>query len=287
MSSDRYDVVVIGSGPGGGTMAWKLAQTGKRVLLIERGDYLPREIANWDPQIVFNEARYQARETWLDADGKTFHPGLHYYVGGNSKVYGAVLLRLRERDFDAVRHVDGISPAWPVRYDVFEPYYQAAETLYHVHGLRGEDPTEPPASGPYAYPPVAHEPRIRELFDGLIRAGHRPFHLPLGILLDEKDGRALPHSACIKCEAFDGYPCATNGKADAQVICVDPALAAHPNLTLWTNAYVETLGTDPSGRSVDAIHVLRDGERVTVAGDLVVVACGGAVVGTAVAALGE
>ena len=274
MANQRYDVVIVGSGPGGATMAWRLAQTGKRILLIERGDYLPRERENWDSEAVFNQARYQADETWYGADGSSFHPGLHYFVGGNSKVYGAVLLRLRERDFGEINHPDGVSPAWPIGYDAFEPYYQTAEALYHVHGLRGEDPTEPPSSAPYAYPPVTHEPRIQELFDGLKQQGHHPFHLPVGVLLDEKDGKATPHSPCIRCNAFDGYPCITNGKADAQVICVDPALAAHPNLTLWTNAYVDRLTTGASGRAVTGVEVVRDGARDSVAGDLVVVACG-------------
>jgi len=272
--STHYDVIIIGSGPGGGTMAWRLAQTGKRILLIERGDYLPRERENWDSQKVFVEARYQAAETWYDHRGKSFHPGLHYYVGGNSKVYGAVLLRLREKDFDEIRYPGGISPAWPIKYDVFEPYYQAAEELYHVHGLRGEDPTEPPAPKPYAYPPVSHEPRIQQLFDDLRREGHQPFHLPVGILLDEQDEKALPHSPCIRCDTFDGYPCLTNGKADAQIICVDPALAAHPNLTLLTGTYVERLVTDREGRIVTGIEAISDGERSAYTSDLVVVACG-------------
>lgn len=274
MSDSHYDVIIVGSGPGGGTMAWRLAKTGKRVLLLERGDYLPRERENWDSQAVFNDARYQAMETWYGADGRSFHPGLHYFVGGNSKVYGAVLLRLRERDFDEVQHPDGISPAWPVKYDAFEPYYQAAEELYHVHGLRGEDPTEPPSSRPYAYPPVSHEPRIQQLFDGLKREGHHPFHLPVGVLLDEKDGRVSPHSPCIRCNAFDGYPCLTNGKADAQVICVDPALEHHDNLTLMTHAYVDKLLTDSGGARVSGVEVVRGGERETFTADIVVVACG-------------
>ena len=255
-------------------MAWRLAKTGKRVLLLERGDYLPRERENWDSQAVFNDARYQAMETWYGADGRSFHPGLHYFVGGNSKVYGAVLLRLRERDFDEIRYPDGISPAWPVKYDVFEPYYQAAEELYHVHGLRGEDPTEPPSSKPYAYAPVSHEPRIQQLFDGLKREGHHPFHLPVGVLLDEKDGRVSPHSPCIRCNAFDGYPCLTNGKADAQVICVDPALKDHDNLTLMTGAYVDKLSTDSGGARISGVEVVRGGERETFTADIVVVACG-------------
>jgi choline dehydrogenase-like flavoprotein len=271
---DQYDVIIVGSGPGGGTMAWRLAQTGKRVLLLERGDYLPRERENWDTKAVFVDARYQALETWYGADGKTFHPGLHYFVGGNSKVYGAVLLRLREKDFDEVRHPDGVSPAWPLKYDTFEPYYQAAEELYHVHGLRGEDPTEPPTRKGYAYPPISHEPRIQQLFDGLKREGHSPFHLPVGILLDEEKGLVLPHSPCIRCNAFDGYPCLTNGKADAQIICVDPALLAHPNLTLMTNSYVDKLTTDSRGRRISGIEVIRNQERMTYRADLVVVACG-------------
>jgi len=271
---DEYDVIIVGSGPGGGTMAWRLAQTGKRVLLLERGDYLPRERENWDSQSVFIDARYQAPETWYGADGKSFHPGLHYYVGGNSKVYGAVLLRLRERDFEEIEHPDGISPAWPVKYAEFEPYYQAAEELYHVHGLRGEDPTEPPAPRGYAFPPLTHEPRIQQLFDGLKAEGHHPFHLPVGVLLDEKDGKALPHSACIRCNAFDGYPCLTNGKADAQIICIDPALRAHPNLTLLTGAYVARLNTDSGGRRISGVEVVRDGVTETYRAKLVVVACG-------------
>jgi choline dehydrogenase-like flavoprotein len=274
VAENRYDVIIVGSGPGGGTMAWRLAKTGKRVLLLERGGYLPRERENWDTKAVFVDARYQAGETWYGADGKSFHPGLHYFVGGNSKVYGAVLLRLRERDFNEVRHPDGISPAWPLKYDTFAPYYQAAEELYHVHGLRGEDPTEPRTTKGYAYPPISHEPRIQQLFDGLKREGHSPFHLPVGILLDEENGLALPHSPCIRCNAFDGYPCLTNGKADAQIICVDPALAAHPNLILMTNTYVDKLTTDSRGRRISGVEVIRDQERMTYRADIVVVACG-------------
>jgi len=274
VDENSYDVIIVGSGPGGGTMAWRLAQTGKRVLILERGDYLPRERENWDSRSVFIDARYQAPETWYGADGKSFHPGLHYFVGGNSKVYGAVLLRLRERDFEEIEHPDGTSPAWPVKYAEFEPYYQAAEELYHVHGLRGEDPTEPPAPRGYAYPPLTHEPRIQQLFDGLKAEGHHPFHLPVGVLLDEKDGKALPHSPCIRCNAFDGYPCLTNGKADAQIICVDPALRAHPNLTLLTGTYVVRLNTDSGGRRISGVEVVRDGETVCYRAEVVVVACG-------------
>ena len=274
MGSDHYDLIVIGSGPGGASLAQKVARTGKRILLLERGDYLPRSPANWDSQTVFVDAAYQTEEIWYGTDGRSFRPGLHYYVGGNSKVYGAALFRLRERDFDEIHHKDGISPAWPLKYETFEPYYAEAERLFHVHGQRGDDPNEPPSNGPYPYPPVSHEPRIQELSDRLAAEGLHPFHLPLGILLDERDGRATPTSICIRCDAFDGFPCLLNGKADAQVMCVDPALAAHPNLSLLTNAYVSRLETDPTGRAVSRVHVTHDGQDERYSADIVVVACG-------------
>ncbi|RUX76900.1 GMC family oxidoreductase [Mesorhizobium sp. M7A.F.Ca.US.006.04.2.1] len=270
----QYDVIVIGSGPGGASLAQRLAPTGKRILLIERGGYLPRSRANWDARTVFVDGAYQAKETWYGRDGESFHPGLHYYVGGNSKVYGGALFRMRERDFGEVRHKAGVSPAWPLGYEVFEPYYAEAERLFHVHGQRGEDPTEPPASGPFPYPPVSHEPRIQELHDSLANDGLHPFHLPLGILLQEKDGRATPTSTCIRCDAFDGFPCLLNGKADAQVVCVDPALRSYPNLSLLTNAYVTRLETDGTGRRVTDVIVMRDGEEVHYGATIVVAACG-------------
>jgi choline dehydrogenase-like flavoprotein len=274
MADAHYDVIVIGSGPGGASLAQRLAPTGKRILLLERGDYLTRSRANWDSQTVFVEGAYQAAETWFGRDGRTFHPGLHYYVGGNSKVYGAALLRLRKRDFGELRHQDGISPAWPLGYEVFEPYYAEAEKLFHVHGQRGEDPTEPAASGPFPFPAVSHEPAIQSLSDKLRAEGLHPFHLPLGILLDEKNGKPTPTSICIRCDAFDGFPCLLNGKADAQVMCVDPALAAHPNLTLLTGAYVSKLHTDATGRSVTEIQVRRQDREERYSADIIVVACG-------------
>jgi choline dehydrogenase-like flavoprotein len=274
MSDNHYDLIVIGSGPGGASLAQRLAPTGKQILLIERGEYLPRSPANWDSQTVFVDGAYQSKETWYGSTGESFHPGLHYYVGGNSKVYGAALFRLRERDFEEVRHADGVSPAWPLKYDTFEPYYAEAERLFHVHGLRGEDPSEPLSSGAFPYPPVSHEPRIQALNDRLTQHGLHPFHLPLGILLDEKEGKVTPTSICIRCDAFDGFPCLLNGKADAQVICVDPALKANPNLTLLTGAYVSKLETDASGRKIKGVRVTRDGKEALYSADIVVVACG-------------
>ena len=274
MAADHYDLIVIGSGPGGASLAQRVAATGKRILIIERGDYLPRSELNWNAQAVFVDGIYQAKETWTNGKGDSFSPALHYYVGGNSKVYGAALFRLRERDFGEVQHAGGVSPAWPLGYDVFEPYYTQAEALFHVHGQRGEDPLEPWASGPYPYPPVSHEPKIAELSARLRGIGLQPFHLPLGILLDEKDGKTTPTSICIRNSYFDGFPCPLNGKADAQVICIDPMLAKYPNVTLLTNAYVSRLDTDASGRKVDAVHVTREGREEVYSADIVVVACG-------------
>jgi len=274
MGDSHYDVIVIGSGPGGASLAQRLAPTGKKILLIERGDYLPRSQKNWDSQTVFVDGAYQAKENWFDSKGNEFHPGLHYVVGGNSKVYGAALFRLRERDFEEIRHEDGISPAWPLKYDAFEPFYAEAEKLFHVHGQAGEDPTEPRRSAAFPYPAVSHEPKIVELAARLKANGLHPFHLPLGILLDEEDGKPTPTSVCIRCDAFDGFPCLLNGKADAQVICVDPVRAAYANFLLLTNAYVTKLHTDAGGKTVNAVEVFRGGVSETYSANIVVVACG-------------
>jgi choline dehydrogenase-like flavoprotein len=269
---DRYDVIIIGTGAGGGTLARKLAPSGKKILLLERGDWIRRERENWDPRAAVSEARYHADESWLDEDGNAFRPGTHYNVGGNTKFYGAALFRLREADFGELKHHDGTSPAWPLSYRDFEPYYAEAERLYHVHGARGEDPTEPPASGPFPLPPVSHEPRIQALHDQLAREGLRPFHVPVGVLLDERDPM---NSACIRCATCDGFPCLVNAKSDADVLGVRPALR-HANVTLRTRAYVTRLETNSSGREVSEVVVLRDGEEERYAASLVVVA-GGAI----------
>ena len=267
-----YDVIIIGTGAGGGTLAHRLAPTGKRILLLERGGYLPRERDNWDAQAVFVEGKYTAPEEWLDKDGKEFQPGTHYYVGGNTKVYGAALFRLREKDFGELVHHGGRSPAWPLSYQDFAPYYTQAERLYRIRGERGIDPTDPPSEDPYPYPALTHEPRIQQLYDDLVRAGHRPFPLPLGVRRDAADPR---HSHCIRCCTCDGFPCLVHAKSDAEVLCVEPALASQ-NVTLLTGAKVTRLETDPSGRVVTKVIVERDGQREEYSAH-VVVASGGAV----------
>jgi choline dehydrogenase-like flavoprotein len=270
MSTRHHDVIIIGSGAGGGTLAWALASTGKKILLIERGDYVPREPQNWSTKSVVLEGRYNNAEPWRDRSGKEFTAGTHYFVGGNTKFYGAALLRMRESDFGEVRHHGGVSPAWPVGYDEMEPYYTQAEHLYQVHGTRGEDPTDPPASAPYKYPAVSHEPRIQQLAEDFQRQGLKPFHVPIGVMLNEQDRQK---SACIRCATCDGHPCLVNAKSDAQVVCVDPALQ-HPNATLVTGAYVARLETSGSGREVTRVVVERDGARETYSADIVVVSAG-------------
>ena len=269
-TNEHYDVIIIGTGAGGGTLAYALASTGKSILVVERGDYVRREKANWDSRSVNVEGKYQTKEEWRDKNGKTLHPHTNYYVGGNTKFYGAALFRLRREDFGEIRHFGGLSPAWPITYDDLEPYYLKAERLYHVHGKRGEDPTEPPASAPFPHPPISHEPRIQQLSDDFERLGLKPFHTPLGLQIDEKN----PHtSKCIRCDTCDGYPCLVDAKSDAQTLCVDPALR-FPNVTLLTNAYVERLETSASGREVSNVIVSRNGTKESFSASLVVVSCG-------------
>jgi len=263
-------VIIIGTGAGGGTLAYALAPTGKKILLLERGDYVPREKANWNPRAVNVEGKYQTREVWRDEDGRPLHPHTNYCVGGNTKFYGAALFRLRKEDFGELRHHGGVSPPWPISYGEFEPYYLEAERIYHVHGERGVDPTDPFASGPYPHPPVSHEPRIQQLSDDFARLGLKPFHVPLGIQLDEKNRRT---SKCIRCETCDGFPCLVYAKSDAQVLCVDPALR-YTNVTLLTNAFVERLETNATGREVTRVVVKRSGATEGYSGNIVVISCG-------------
>jgi choline dehydrogenase-like flavoprotein len=269
---EHYDVVIVGTGAGGGTLANVLARGGKRILLLERGDFLPREMANWDPDQVFVDGRYISADTWYDTDGTPFQPQVHYFVGGATKMYGAALYRLRPADFGEIQHVDGLSPAWPVSYDEFEPWYTKAEWLYQVHGVHGEDPTEGHWSRQYPWPAVSHEPRIQQISDSLTSAGYRPFHAPCGILLDEAH---RPGSPCIRCNTCDGYPCLVHAKSDAETIAVRPVLSLD-NVTLLVNAEVQRLETGPAGRSVTTVVVSRGGQAETYTGDVVVVSAGAA-----------
>lgn len=268
----HYDVIIIGSGAGGGTLARQLAPSGKKILILERGSWLKREVQNWNATSVFVDNRYVSPAAWVDKEGKTFQPQVHYFVGGATKLYGAALYRLRKEDFGEIKHYDGISPAWPITYEEMEPYYTRAEKMYYVHGLRGIDPTEPPYSEPYPYPPVSHEPRIQQLYDDLQKAKYHPFPAPCAVMLNEKNP---PQSRCIRCQTCDGFPCLVQAKADAEMVGVRPALE-YPNVTLLTNAKALKLNTDPSGKSVASVLVEVDGKQQTLTGDIIVLSCGAA-----------
>jgi choline dehydrogenase-like flavoprotein len=263
---EHYDIAIIGSGAGGGTMAQALSGTGARILLIERGDFVPQEDENWDPAAVWKDLRYQSKERWLDARGREFRPYTHYNVGGNTKFWGSVLYRLRREDFGAVEHRGGVSPAWPIDYDTLAPYYDRAERLYHVRGQHGLDPTEP-ERGPYPHQAIAHAPAIAEIVEQLRAQGLHPSPLPLGLLRPgEADG-------CILCNTCNSFVCRIHAKSEADICAVRPAIAC-PNVTLWTNACARRLITDRPGRRLEAVDVERNGQTIRVAASLFVVSCG-------------
>jgi choline dehydrogenase-like flavoprotein len=266
MAETAFDVVIVGTGAGGGTLARALAGLSARVLVIERGEAVPVEDANWSPAAVWRELRYRTQETWLDERGTPFVPYTHYGLGGNTKFWGSVLYRLRREDFGEIRHADGISPAWPIDYDALAPYYDRAERLYHVHGATGDDPTEPPR-GPYPHPPVPHSDGMAAIVERLRRQGLHPSPLPLGLI-----DPGAPNG-CVLCNTCNSFPCKLKRKSDAEVCGIVPALES-PNITLWTGALAERLVTDPGGRRVEAIDVRRGAARVRVSAPLVVVSCG-------------
>ncbi|MBW4563955.1 MAG: GMC family oxidoreductase [Mojavia pulchra JT2-VF2] len=270
MTDAHYDVIIIGTGAGGGTLAYQLAASGKNILVLERGSFLPRKKTNWDSKQVLQKECYRTSEKWYDKDGKVINPVTHYYVGGNTKFYGGALFRLREQDFETVIHQGGISPEWPLKYQDFAPYYDQAEKLYEVHGKRGLDPTEPQASKDYPFPAINHEPYIEDIHYSLKDIDLHPFYLPLAIKLNEVN-RHL--SACIRCDTCDGFPCLINAKADADVNCIRPAIT-YTNLRLITEAKVVRLHTNASGNTVTGVEAEIAGQHQIFTGNIVVVACG-------------
>ena len=267
MTRTEYaDVLIVGAGMGGGTLAWALRDSGARILLVERGGFLPSEPENWSPEAVFVENRYKAKERWRDAYGGWFSPGVHYFVGGNTKVYGAALPRLREDDFGEVQHAGGISPAWPIAYADMAPYYDRAERLYLVHGEAGADPTDPPRAGPFPFPPMPSDPYMEELSQRLRMQGLHPAPLPVGVDYG-------PGGGCVHCMTCDAFPCRVFAKSDADIRAVRPALAS-PNVELWTNAYAARVIASPSGERAIGVEVKRDGRLTMVEADFVVVSAG-------------
>lgn len=264
-----YDIIIVGSGAGGATLAYKLADSGKQILVIERGDFIPLEKENWDSEEVFVKNRYTTSERWLDKHNNEFQPGQHYNVGGNTKLYGAALFRMRESDFNDVQHYGGISPKWPISYYDLKKYYLEAEKLYAVHGERGSDPTEPEDENPYPFPPLKNEPRIQQVFDELKIAGLHPFPLPMGLNPDDKTKSSAPFVL----DRFDGFPDPTEHKADAHVNALRVALK-HENVTLMTNAQVTKLFTNSSGTEISKIEILHQDEILFLSADLIILSCG-------------
>jgi len=266
----HYDVLIIGSGAGGASIAHALAPSGKSILILERGEHLPRGLKNWDSNYVFVNRGYRTREMWYDKNGRPFHPNTHYWVGGNTTFYGAALFRLRPGDFEERAHRGGVSPAWPISYQDLAPHYLAAEKLWHVHGKRGVDPTEPAGEPDYFYPALRHDPTIAQLEAHFKSLGWRPSPLPLGVMRD--DQRAL-QSPCIRCGTCGGYPCLLKAKADARTIALDP-IADAANVTLLAGRKVTRIETDAQGKSVT--RVLADGPegQEAYSGDIIVLAAG-------------
>jgi choline dehydrogenase-like flavoprotein len=266
MRTERFDIIIIGSGAGGGTLAHALAGSSARILVLERGDFIPQEAENWDPEAVWKDLRYRTTERWLDRRGREFQPYTHFCVGGNTKFWGSVLYRLRREDFDAVDLAEGVSPAWPVDYETMVPFYERAERLYQVRGQHGVDPSEPPR-GPYPYPPVPHAPAMVTIVEQLRSLRLHPSALPLGLLRPGEPG------GCVLCNTCNSFPCKIHAKSDAEVCCVRESLQ-QPTVSLWTNAFARRLVTDPSGRKVEAVEVERNGESCRVEAPLVIVSCG-------------
>jgi choline dehydrogenase-like flavoprotein len=266
MRRASYDVIIIGTGAGGGTMAHALAGTGARILLVERGDFVPQEDENWSPSAVWRDLRYRTSERWLDERGREFQPYTHYCVGGNTKFWGSVLYRLRRDDFRAVEHAEGVSPAWPIDYDTLEPYYDRAECLYQVHGQHGIDPTEAPRRA-YPFPPVPHADGMETIVAALRARGLHPSPLPLGLIRPGEQG------GCVLCNTCNSFPCKVHAKSEADVCCVRPALRRE-NVELWTNAFARRLIAGSSGTRVEAVEIERNGTLTRAIAPVVVVSCG-------------
>ncbi|WP_127145561.1 GMC oxidoreductase [Pelagibacterium montanilacus] len=259
------DIVIIGSGIGGATLASGIAPGGASILILEAGGHLSASPANRDQVAIFQRRHFHSSELWYDSTGKGFSPGNYYYVGGNSKFYGAVLARYRAEDFGEIVHREGVSPAWPFPYETLEPWYTRAEQLYAVRGMLGEDPTEPSHSGVYAHPPVPDEPAIARVRARLSELGLHPYSLPLGVDIDAwLAGGQTP---------WDAHPSSNDGKMDAETAALSKALA-HDNVRLETGARVTRLETAPDGKAIAAVHYRQNGEDKVVRPALVVLSAG-------------
>lgn len=261
------DILIIGSGMGGGTLAWSLRDSGHDVIVAERGDFLPREPENSQPKAVFIEGRYRTAGKWIDGvGGKPFQPGTYYWVGGSSKMYGACLPRFRVSDFEETRHADGVSPRWPITYEELEPFYAEAEKLYQVHGCTGEDPSDPPRSAGFPYTALEHEPVIARFADKLAGQGLRPFHMPSGMNLTTVEDRR-------KSTAADGSPSESGAKSDAENRALRPALETE-KIRLAATTKVNRLITDASGKRIVAAEATVAGRKRRILAKKFIVAAG-------------
>ncbi|MDB5553386.1 MAG: oxidoreductase protein [Rhizobium sp.] len=259
------DIVIIGSGMGGATLAYALAPSGASILILEAGDHIPDQPENRDQHAIFARGHFRPKEQWYEPDGRSYNPGNYYNVGGNSKFYGAVLLRYRREDFAELKHREGVSPAWPFAYEELEPWYGAAERLFQVRGKNGEDPTEPAHSTDYPYPPVPDEPPVALIRERLGRLGVHPFSLPLGVDIEAwlKGGKT----------PWDAHPHSFGGKMDAETCALALALE-HPNVRLQTRSRVLHLEAAPDGNRITTVHYEKDGASHRISPRLIVLSAG-------------
>jgi choline dehydrogenase-like flavoprotein len=259
------DIVIIGSGIGGATVASALAGSGADILILEAGSHIEDRPENRDQRAIFQRGHFRPKELWYETNGKGFNPGNYYNVGGNSKFFGAVLVRYRREDFAEMAHLEGVSPAWPFAYEELEPWYSRAEQLYQVRGVLGQDPTEPAHSQDYAFPPVPDEPPIASVRDKLKRNGLHPYSLPLGIDIDTWLAKAKT--------PWDAHPNSFDGKMDAETAALTVALQ-HGNVRLQTGSRVTRLETARDGKRIETVRYIKDGAEQTVSPKLVILSAG-------------
>lgn len=264
MTTINPDVVIIGSGVGGSSVARQLAGSGLRILILERGDFLPDEPQNADAEAVFVAARYRTREEYQDPTGRRYRPGQYYQVGGHTKFYGTAMFRFRDSDFQAVAHEDGTSPAWPISYGDLAPHYAEAERLFGVRGAAGLDPTEP-ARAAFPHAAIPHEPVIARMAQRLQAQGLHPFPMPSAVDFG-------PGGSCRRCGTCDAFACRFGAKGDAETRLIRPLLS-HPDVTLWTGAQVTRLIAAPDGR-ITAVELRRDGQLLRIEAALFVLSAG-------------
>ncbi|MFT4148910.1 MAG: GMC family oxidoreductase [Paracoccaceae bacterium] len=265
MQTVKADIVIIGSGVGGATVAHQLAGSGAKILILERGDFLPNEPQNSDADAIFGQLRYKTRDEWFRPDGGRFRPGQYYYVGGHTKFYGTAMFRFRESDFERFEIDGAISPAWPIRYSDLAPHYAQAEALYGVRGAAGIDPTEPPRAA-FPHAAIPHEPVIAALADRLSGQGLRPFHMPSAVDYG-------PGGSCRRCGTCDAFVCRFDAKGDAETRVLRPLLT-HPDIRLDRQAEVTRLIADQAGRRIIAAEVRRGGELLRVEAPTFVLSAG-------------